>query len=50
MTGNRLFHLLITHADIAPGDGGAGVLQKTLDKDDVMPVGVVDACGIPLAE
>ena len=47
---NRLFHLLITHADVAPGDGWAGVLQKPLDKHDVMPVVVVDASGVPLAE
>ena len=50
MTGNRLFHLLIAHADVAPGDGWAGVLQKPLDKHDVMSVVVVNARCIPLAE
>ena len=47
---NRLFHLFITHADVTPGDHRAGVLQKTLNKDDVVSVVVVDACGVPLAE
>ena len=50
MTGNRLFHLLITHADVAPGDHRTAVLQKPLDKHDVVSVVVVDAGGVPLAE
>ena len=50
MVCNRLLHLLIAHADVAPGDIGAGVLQKTLDKHDVVSVVVVDACCVPLAE
>ena len=47
---NCLFHLLITHADVAPGDHRTAVLQKPLDKHDVVSVVVVDACGVPLAE
>ena len=50
MVCNGLFHLLITHADVAPCDHRTGVLQKPLDKHDVMTVVVVDACSVPLAE
>ena len=50
MTGNRLFHLLITHADVAPGDHRTAVLEQTLNQNDVMTVVVVYARCVPLAE
>lgn len=47
---NRLFHLLITHADVAPGDHRTGMLQKPLNQHDVVTVLIVDACCVPLAK
>jgi hypothetical protein len=44
------FHLIIPYSDIPLSNHRAGVLQKVLNKGDVVPVGVVDLRGVPLAE
>lgn len=45
-----LFDPLRLYADIPLRSGGAGVLQKPLDKGDIVSVAVVNLCGIPFAE
>jgi hypothetical protein len=37
-----LFHLLITHADVTPCDHRRRMLQKPLNKHDIVSVRVVD--------
>ena len=50
MTADGLFHALIADPDVSARYGSGGMLQKLLNKHDVMPVVVVDVCGVPLAE
>ena len=50
MSLNRLFYPLRLNADVTLGDGGGAVLQESLDKGDVIAVGLVDFRSIPLAE
>ena len=47
---NSLFDPMWLNADVALGNRSGAVLQKPLDKGDVVPVGLVNLCGVPLAE
>ena len=50
MTLNGLFYSLRLHANISLCHGGAAVLQKPLHKGNIIAIGLVYLCGIPLAE
>ena len=47
---NRLFDPLWLDANVTLRGGGTAVLQKPLDKGDVIAIGLVDFCRIPFAE
>ena len=44
------FNSLRLNANVSLGDGGRAVLEKPLDKGDVIAVGLVDFRSIPLSE
>ena len=50
MSLNGRFNPLRLNANVTLGDGGGAVLQKPLDKGNVVAVGLVDFRSIPLAE
>ena len=50
MTVNSGFHLIVTYSDIPLSNHRAGVLQKVLNKGDIVPVFVIDLRSVPLAE
>ena len=47
---NGLLDSLRFYADIPLCGGGAAVLQEALYQDNVIAIGLVDLCGVPLAE
>ena len=47
---NGLFNPLWLNADVTLCGGGTAVLQKPLNKGDVIDIGLVDLCRIPFAE
>ena len=50
MSLNGCFNSLWLNSNVALSDGGGTVLEKPLDKGDVVAVGLVDFRSIPLAE
>ena len=50
MSLNSCFNPLRFDSDVSLSNGGGTVLEKSLDKGDVIPAGFVNLCGVPLAE
>ena len=50
MIADRLLHALVRDSNVPPCDCRTAVLQKPLDKQKVVSIRLVDACGVPLAE
>ena len=50
MTFDSGFDPLLLSANVTLRDGSRAVLEKSLDKDDVIPAGFVNLGGVPLAE
>ena len=47
---NCLFYPLRFDADIALGGGGGAVLQEALHQGNIVAVGLVNLCSVPLAK